>query len=556
MGGDFGENQTEDTGRSGYFVPDGIKNALCMKRMWEMKELPVGLQDFRALRQENMLYVDKTKRFLELVTKGRRYFLSRPRRFGKSLTLSALEAMFSGRSELFRGLSAEAWVKQQSKKPSPVLKFDMSRLRRYSTAEELNESISKSLEDYAFLYDFDLKAEKTCSGTLLQVIYHLYKKNGHVVVLIDEYDKPILDNLGDLKKAAEMREILRSFYTILKSCDEYLRFVMLTGISKFSRAGVFSALNNLQDISMVERYGDIAGYTQEELEGNFSDWIDETAKTVSQDREELLRKIREYYDGFSFDGKVRVYNPFSILNFFLDGRFGNYWYVSGSPTFIVKYMKENAIQDPERYRHIKVSPDFADTHEIEKSRPESFLYQSGYLTIEKWIDDEITLDYPNEEVRKSLLRMYLDEIYNINRYITLGTQIWESLSDGNIESVVELYNTALSSIPYDDFPDRNEFWYRSLFIMLLRGAGIISCAEVHTSKGRSDVVIIFNNTIIILEFKYVSKSSEVEKKMIDGCAQINDKGYDKSYYGENRTILKVVLVANDEKRCVHLMRCP
>jgi hypothetical protein len=355
-----------------------------------MRELPIGLQDFETLRRENMLYVDKTKRLLELVTKGRRYFLSRPRRFGKSLTLSTLEAMFSGQTELFKGLSAEEWVSEQAKNPFPVVRFDMSGLRPHSSEKELNEAIVKGLCDFALFNDLEIQPETTGSGTLMQIIYHLYKTHEQVVILIDEYDKPILDNLTDLKKANEMREVLRSFYLTLKSCDKYLRFVMLTGISKFSKVGVFSALNNLKDISMSERYSDIVGYTQEELEYYFKDYINSSSEKLCLSPEELLKKIQEYYDGFSFDGKVRLYNPFSILNFFSDSKFGNYWYVSGSPTFIVKYMKKNAIQDPEEYRHFKVSADFSDTQEIEYAEPESFLYQSGYLTIEQWIDDEIT----------------------------------------------------------------------------------------------------------------------------------------------------------------------
>lgn len=264
---------------------------------------------------------------------------------------------------------------------------------------------------------------------------------------------------------------------------------MLTGISKFSKIGVFSALNNLEDISMDERYGDIVGYTQSELNNYFNEWIDNASERMNLTHEEFLKRLKDYYDGFSFDGVTRLYNPFSILQCLAKSKLGNYWYVSGSPTFIVKYMKKNAIQDPEEYRHFTVSADFSDTQEIEYAEPESFLYQSGYLTIEKWIDDEITLDYPNEEVRKSILRMYLDEIYRVKRYMTLGSQIWEALSEGNLDEVAELYNTALAGVPYDDFPNRNKFWYRSLFLMLLRGAGIISYAEVHTYKGRADLVI-------------------------------------------------------------------
>ena len=511
-----------------------------------MQVLPIGVQDFVQLRQDNLLYVDKTERLLELINSGRRYFLSRPRRFGKSLTLSTLDAMFCGRKDLFIGLSAEQWVNEKSKNPSPVLRFDMSTIAA-TTSEDIKLSLQEMI--YRLAEDFNLNIHsQTLGGIFIDLIRKLQKQQGQVVILIDEYDKPILDNLTDLNKADEMREVLRSFYTVLKSCDEYLRFVFITGISKFSKAGVFSAMNNLQDISASHIYSDIAGYTQRELEYYFSDRIEALALSMSITREELTDKIRKYYDGFSFDGVTRLYNPFSILNFFFDGSFKNYWYTSGSPTFIVKYMKEHQISDPEEYRHIEVSSDFADTHEIEHSTPESFLYQSGYLTIEKSQDDTLTLDYPNEEVRKSLVRMYLDEIYHVRRYITLGTQLWEALSNGDIALAVELYNTAIAGVPYDDFPNRNEYWYRSLFIMLLKGAGIVSYAEVHTFRGRSDLLLHFNNLIVVLEFKFAQKSSQVEKMRAEGMQQINERDYAKSYASDERKVITAVLVADDEKR--------
>ena len=517
-----------------------------------MQTLPIGVQDFVRLRQDNLLYVDKTARLLELIQTGQRYFLSRPRRFGKSLTLSTLDAMFSGRAELFSGLAAEKWVSRQAKNPSPILRFDMSSLGSYSNSEELNGSIIRRLEDIVEDNDLQLRIERTSNEMLHQIIRALYKKCGRLVVLVDEYDKPILDNINDLKKANEMREVLRSFYTTLKSCDEYLRFVLLTGISKFSKVGVFSAMNNLEDISMDSRYGDITGYTQVELENYFSEWIKNTADKMNLTREELLIRLKDYYDGFSFDGVTRLYNPFSIMQCLAKGRLSNYWYVSGSPTFMIKYMKEHAIQDPDEYRHVEEASDFADSHEIERSTPESFLYQSGYLTIEKWEDDVITLDYPNEEVRKSIVRMYLDEIYHVNRYITLGTQLWKSLENGDIEDTIELFNTAISAVPYDDFPNRNEFWYRSLFLMLLRGAGIISYAEVHTFKGRADLVISFNNLLVVLEFKFASKTSEVDKMKTEGLSQIKDREYAKSYDTEGRKVVTAVLVADDQERKIIL----
>ena len=422
--------------------------------------------------------------------------MSRPRRFGKSLTLSTLDAMFSGKADFFKELKAEEWVTEQAKHPSPVLRLDMS-----IAASDLEISLMEMILRAARKYKVTLHSE-SLSGRFVELIEEIFEAHGSVVVLIDEYDKTILDNINDLAKANAMREILRSFYSVLKSCDEYLRFVMLTGISKFSQVGVFSTLNNLEDISMDKQYGDIVGYTQQELETYFVDRINDAATRIKITPDNLLSRLKDYYDGFSFDGMTRLYNPFSIMQCLKKAELSNYWYTSGSPTFIVKYMKKHKIQNPEDYRHREVPQDFSDIQEIESSRPESFLYQSGYLTIEKWENDVITLDYPNEEVKKSLIRMYLNEIYQVKQFITLGNEIWKALDTGDIAEVTRLYNIALSEIQYDDFPNRDEFWYRSLLLMLLRGAGVIDSAEVHTFKGRSDVVVQFESKVVILEFKF------------------------------------------------------
>ncbi|MBR1438884.1 MAG: AAA family ATPase [Synergistaceae bacterium] len=517
-----------------------------------MKELPIGLQDFEMLRRENMLYVDKTERLLELVTKGRRYFLSRPRRFGKSLTLSTLEAMFSDQAELFKGLSAEEWVSEQAINPFPVVRFDMSSLGSYSTSEELNNAIIRRLEDVAEDNELQLRSERTSGEMLHQIIRALYKKDGQVVILIDEYDKPILDNLSDIKKANEMREVLRSFYLTLKSCDKYLRFVMLTGISTFSKVGVFSALNNLEDISMDKRYGDIAGYTQQELEFFFHDWLIAVASDLKISRDEILMRLKNYYDGFSFDGVTRLYNPFSILQCLSKGDFRNYWYESGSPSFIINWMKEHNIQDPEEYRHIVVNGnDFISIQEIEQADAASLLYQSGYLTIEKKEEQLLTLDYPNKEVMNSLSSMYLKLVYCVEGYALLGNEIWKALRQGDITEIVRLYNIAIAGIPYEDYAkNRNEFWYRSLFIMLLRGAGIISYSEPHTSKGRADLVLQFQNLVVVLEFKFAKDSNEIEEKKSEGLEQLQNRSYAKNYGIEDRKIISAVLVANDENSVI------
>ncbi|MBR0518607.1 AAA family ATPase [bacterium] len=538
-----------------------------------MQKLPIGIQNFEDIRKEDFVYIDKTKKILQLIQNGKCYFLSRPRRFGKSLTISTLEAMFKGKAELFKGLYAEEWVKEQSKNPNPVMKLDMGDLGNYENTEEFKYAliyiVKKVANDYNLNISYDETISKNAGLIFSQVINELYKQIGKVIVLIDEYDKPITDNIDNLEKANKMRETLRSFYSVLKNRDE-VKFIMITGVSKFTKTGVFSCLNNLEDISMTESHSDIVGYTQEELENYFGEWLENIKIELSMDKEELLEKIKKYYDGFSFDGIVRVYNPFSVLNFFKQGRFRNYWYNSATPSFLVKYFKKHHIKNPDIYEQLKVKDNFADKHEIETASVESFLYQAGYLTIKNWRDNEITLDYPNEEVKSSLADMYLDDVYHIEGYMTLGEDIWKSLEESNIENLVKIFNIALKGVPYEDFKANsniesdeyskyriinevsNEYWYRSMFVMLLRGAGIMYYAEVHTFRGRSDVVIVFKNKIVVIEFKFAKTSSEIEAKRKEGEEQIKSRDYASPYEGIGKEIITAVLIANDEKRQVSL----
>ena len=526
-----------------------------------MQKLPIGIQNFEDIRIEDYLYIDKTKQILSLIENGKCYFLSRPRRFGKSLTLSTLEAMFKGKAELFKGLYAEEWVKEQAKHPSPVIKLDMSLLGDYTNRKELRYALIDYLEEIIDDYNLNIQTKENSGRILAKIIKELYKKFGQVVVLIDEYDKPITDNIDDLKKANEMRETLRSFYSVLKGRSQ-IKFIMITGVSKFSKAGVFSCLNNLNDISMDDKYGDIVGYTQQELEDNFSDWIEITAQKKSMNKQELLDKIKAYYDGFSFNGITKVYNPFSVLNFFDKKYFYNYWYTSATPSFLAKYLKKHDVKKPDLYRNKEVDIHFADVREIETASVESFLYQTGYLTIKEKDDCLITLDYPNEEVSSSMAGLYLENMYNIEEYATLGNRIWKSLKVGNIENVVELFNQALKPIPYDDFSEnkekniknseseRGEYWYRSLFMMLLNATGLTAYPEPHDFQGRSDVVIQFDEHIIIIEFKFAKTSAEVEKMKKQGEEQVAK--YAETYANSNKKIITAVFVADDEQRQITL----
>ena len=520
-----------------------------------MQKLPIGIQSFKDIRTENYLYVDKTKHILNLIENGKCYFLSRPRRFGKSLTISTLEAMFKGQVELFKGLYAEDWVKEKAKHPAGVIRVDMGHLTVYNNKEELDDSLVFYLSRFIKKNKLDISLDNKNAGKLfLDIISELYEKFGSVVVLIDEYDKPMTDYIDNLEKANEMREYLRSFYILLKGCDE-IKFIMLTGVSKFAKAGVFSGLNNLKDISMSEEYSDIVGYTQQELEKYFVDWLDKAMKKHSLNREDLLAKIKKYYDGFSFDGKMRVYNPFSVLNFFSEANFDNYWYNSALPSFLVKYLKKHGINSPKSYINKEISVESTNSREIEVATVESFLLQTGYLTIKKREGQLITLDYPNKEVSSSMAGLYLENMYNIESYASLGNRIWKSLIAGNLENVVELFNQALKPIPYDDFSEnrekngeeRGEYWYCSLFVMLLNATDLIFYPEVHLSNGRPDIVIPFDDKIIIIEFKFAKNSRGVFYQRKKGKEQIKSRDY-ASTYKNTKKIITAVFIANDEKR--------
>ena len=540
----------------------------------KLQSLPIGTYHFEKLRQRGHLYVDKTAPLVELINAGDWYFLSRPRRFGKSLTLSTLDAMFRGKAELFHGLAAEDWVAEQAAHPCPVLRLDMSMLD-VRGVDEFEDSLMREMARMAEESEIEIKSTLP-GGVLRDLIIGLYDAGGPVVVLIDEYDKPILDKIGDLEAAEAMRMALRSFYTVVKACDEYIRFLMIVGISvcpkcptlrtdaadrhsagrlsgarelaAWPKVGVFSAMNNLNDISMDRQYGDVVGYTQAELERNFAGWIDRAAEAMETTRAALLERMKDYYDGFCFDGRTRLYNPFSVMQCLQKARFANYWYGSGSPTFIVEYMKRHAVQEPEAYRGLSVKDDFAESQEIERSRPESFLFQAGYLTIREWEERALVLDYPNQEVLDSIASMYLEHVYRVEGYEGIGTSLWRSLRGGDLAEAVRLYNTALAGIPYEDFKAPSESFYRSLFLMLLRGAGMTAQGEAHTFLGRSDVLVRFPDRVAVLEFKLAQSAGEVERLRAEGQKQIEERGYAKPCDAENRPVTTGVVVVDAQRR--------
>ena len=318
-----------------------------------MLKLPIGISNISKLRKNNYCYVDKTDLLLMLINHGAWYFLARPRRFGKSLTISTLQAIFRGRTELFKGLAAENFVKEQSKRPSPVVYLDMSSLGTFRTRKELEEKLKFLIQFVA--EDLDLTLPPLQADSSIQILLRkLFKTQGEVVLLIDEYDVPIVRNLDKNGLLEEYREVMHDFYSVIKSCDEFLRFVFITGISKFAKMSVFSAMNNLIDISMHDSYGAILGYTQDELEKYFEPLILEAAKKLNLTHEELIFKLKEYYDGYSFDGVHKVYNPWSILNFLDVQQFNAFWSDTGYSSFLFNLLKKKKIIDLDYFHGIKV----------------------------------------------------------------------------------------------------------------------------------------------------------------------------------------------------------
>ena len=522
-----------------------------------LPSLPIGESSFPNLRSDKRLYVDKTGLLQQLIGDGRYVFLARPRRFGKSLTISTLRSMFKGDYPLFSGLQAEDWVREQARQIAPILSLDFSKFDSTGSSQALNNWINRKLVAFAREQQVKLTAETSSAETFDTLLEEVSQRSAPLVILIDEYDAPILDNLPNPVKISQFRTILRQFYQVLKGSQDCIRFLFITGISKFTKTGIFSAVNNLIDISMYKKYSTLTGYSQDELEKYFSPFLDAAlAQHVAPSRQALLDKIRRYYDGFSFDGQTKVYNPFSLLNFFCEYHFSNFWYESGSVSFIENYFKDKGIESPENYHLIKVSLSSMTTQEIEEAKPESFLYQSGYLTIVQRTDDALILDYPNQEVLGALSEMYLTSIYQIAHFRDVGRRLWQALHTDDWETVLREYNAAVASLPYHDFFEgrngtkkmRGESFYRSLFLMLLRGCGLQAHGEMPTCRGRSDVVIESARSIVVIEFKIAHCARDIPAKRREGEEQIVAQGYLEPYAHGRIPVKSVVLVVDEQKR--------
>jgi hypothetical protein len=376
-----------------------------------MKKLPIGIQTFSEIITENYLYVDKTKEITELLQGGKYLFLSRPRRFGKSLLISTLSEIFSGNQKLFQGLYIYDKIEWQS---YPIILIDFN-LISHTNDEVFKTSLLSYLDDVAAEYDIIL-SNTLIKDKFAELIKKISKKTQQkVVVLIDEYDKPIVEHIDDIEKATKNREVMRDFFGVLKSSDPFLRFVFLTGVSKFSRVSIFSELNNVRDITFSRQFATLLGYTQKELESNFDSYIQDLGSVLEIKKPQLLTKIKTLYIVYSWNAKDKMYNPFSILNLFVDQQFDNYWFATGTPTFLMKLIKKTEL-DTTQFENKKVSKILFDSYNIENLNIFALLFQTGYLTIteinQKSRTIQYVLNYPNFEVKQAFMTFLFNSFTN------------------------------------------------------------------------------------------------------------------------------------------------
>lgn len=479
-----------------------------------MQKYPIGIQNFQELITGGYLYVDKTALIYRLVSRGKYYFLSRPRRFGKSLLVSTLQALYEGKQELFSGLYiGDKWDFSQTN-PTLVIYFNQMSLRDVG----LEQSLKTTLRNEARRHNLLLESEGV--GFMFQeLIEKLHVKTGRkVVVLVDEYDKPIVDYLEELPIAHLNRQLLKSFYGILKPSDEHLEFVLLTGVSKFAKVSVFSDLNNLRDLTLNPQFSDLVGINQEELILNFKAEISDLASERGITEEVFLGQIKHWYNGYSWGGKVSVYNPFSLLNFFADnGSFQNYWFSTGTPTWLIGLLRSRGIYQIEGQ---EVSAISLDTFDIEQLEVYPILFQTGYLTIRSAEDGIYVLDYPNQEVKQSFLQ-YLLQGYrqgSLGEGLPLVVHLRNALQNNDLAKAMEVMDTVFSSLPYDLWQNENERFYHALIHLTFTLLGVYVQSEVHTSRGRCDALVQTQRYVYAFEFKLDKTSSEA-------LAQVKTKGY-------------------------------
>ena len=500
-----------------------------------LKLYPVGIQTFERIRKENKLYIDKTEYIYRMTHSGGCYFfLSRPRRFGKSLLVSTFESYFSGKKELFEGLAIEKL--EQEWMEYPVLHFDMSG-GKHMEKEQLEDYLSNRLEAEERKWGIT-HTKRGANDRLTELITTAYEISGkQVVVLIDEYDAPMLDVAHDKETLDVLRNVMRNFYSPLKMCEPMLRFVFLTGITKFSQVSIFSELNNIKNVSLDDEYAGVCGITKEELLTQMSEDIDMLAEAQGMTREETIAKLKENYDGYHFSpASPDVFNPYSLLNCFDDKNFGAYWFSSGTPTYLINMLRKFKVLPAKIGRSLARSSAFdAPTENLKTITP--LLYQSGYITIKGYdkMSQLFTLDLPNKEIKvglfESLLPYYLEGMYAEEGDVAIA-QMSVLIRQGDMDGALRLFQEFLGTVPYCNNTNYEGHYQQVLFIIFTLLTHFVVDVEVHTPNGRVDVVMETEDTLYLIELK-LNKSAQAAMQ------QINLKQYDQRFARCGKPIVKV-----------------
>jgi len=489
-----------------------------------MLRYPIGIQDFEKLRLNNFIYIDKTPQIFELLQGAGYYFFSRPRRFGKSLLLSTLNYIFEGKKKLFKDL----WIENKIEwKEHPIIRLDFSAMNYRDLG--LESEILDRLKEIAKKYGIKIKA-RSAKKYFHELILAL-SKTEKVVILIDEYDKPIIDYLEpeQIQTAKEHRDIMKNFYGVLKNLDAHIRFLFITGVSKFSKVSIFSDLNHLEDLTIKPYSATLVGYTQSELESYFGERIKEIAQNQGLSYENLLQEIKSWYNGYSWLGE-KVYNPFSVLNYLKSEQIMNFWFETGTPTFLVKLINK---EFQFNFESVEADDRILSNFNIENIYPLTLLFQTGYLTIEKQVDLGIyQLKYPNREVKQSLTVHLLGDYTDLPNINSTARNIKDAFEKHDFELFQEQINVLFSKIPYQIFEAKQEKYYHAVIFLIFQLMGYYVENEVSTSKGRIDSVVFSKTNIYVLEFK-INNSAE------SAISQIREKEYYKKYLDREKPIFLV-----------------
>lgn len=519
------------------FVYCNFKRVECM----ENKIYPIGIQNFEKIRKDGYFYIDKTALIYQLVKTGSYYFLSRPRRFGKSLLLSTLEAYFQGKKELFDGLAMEKlekdWIKY------PILHLDLN-AEKYTAPEALDQVLESALRGWEALYGAQ-DYERTFASRFQGIIQRACDKTGQrVVVLVDEYDKPMLQAIGNDELQKSYRETLKAFYGALKSKDGCIKFGMLTGVTKFGKVSVFSDLNNLDDISMRNQYIDICGINEQELHDNLEDELHSLASAQGMTYDEICAKLQEYYDGYHFThNSIGMYNPFSLLNTFKYNEFGSYWFETGTPTYLVELLKKHHY-DLRRMAHEETTATVLNSIDSTSDNPIPVIYQSGYLTI-KGYDQRFgiyRLGFPNREVEEGFINFLLPFYANTNAVESQFEiqKFVREVESGDYDSFFRRLQSFFADTPYELVRDL-ELHYQNVLFIVFKLVGFYVKAEYHTSAGCIDLLLQTDKFIYVMEFKLDGTAEEA-------LLQINEKHYAQPFENNDRKLFKIGVNFSAEMR--------